>query len=206
MEENVADALKMAGSVLLFVMALSICIMSFGQAKNALDTILAMEDRETVYIDGDYYYKGTEKLTRTVGLETIIPSIYRAYEENYRIVFDGVELYRKNSEPDKSINYIDLIDETIGNDQARKRFIKGILYRDFSDYEANSQTKFEEEFSIRLIGDKSLYSLLVNKDIEEKLGTFYLQDVSTEEEDGTGSSQTPESNKTTKRVITYIVK
>ena len=87
--ENAVDALKMAGAVLLFVLAISVAIVSFGQAREAADTILDYKDRETVYIDGNLYYKttGTE---RTVGLETIIPTIYRAYIENYKIVFEGL--------------------------------------------------------------------------------------------------------------------
>ena len=74
--ENAADALKMAGAVLIFVIALSISIVSFGQVRQASDVILNYRDRETVYIDGDYYYEatGTE---RTVGLETV-PKILSA--------------------------------------------------------------------------------------------------------------------------------
>ena len=86
--ENAAEALKMAAAVLIFLMALSVAIVSFGQVRKTSDEILNMQDRETVYIDGNFYYKtiGTE---RTVGLETIIPTIYRVYYENYRIVFTG---------------------------------------------------------------------------------------------------------------------
>ena len=76
--ENAADALKMAGAVLLFVLALSVIIFSFGQARANSDIILNYKDRETTYIDGNYYYTttGTE---RQVSLETVIPAIYRAF-------------------------------------------------------------------------------------------------------------------------------
>ena len=72
--ENAADALKMAAAVLMFVLALSVSIVSFGQARQASDVILNYKDRETVYIDGNYYYEasGTE---RTVSVESIIPAI-----------------------------------------------------------------------------------------------------------------------------------
>ena len=86
--ENAAEAIKMAGSVLIFVMALSIIMYSFSQVRQTVDIISDYRDRETIYIDGDYYYKGSANTTeRTVGLESIIPTIYRAYLENYRIVF-----------------------------------------------------------------------------------------------------------------------
>ena len=41
MEENIADALKMAGSVLLFVMGLSIAILAFSQARESMDIVLS---------------------------------------------------------------------------------------------------------------------------------------------------------------------
>ena len=54
--ENAVDALKMAGAVLIFVMALSVSIVAFGQVRETADIILDYKDRETFYIDGDYYY------------------------------------------------------------------------------------------------------------------------------------------------------
>ena len=88
--ENAADALKMAGAVLIFVLALSIIIPFFTQVKQTTDIILDYRDRETTYINGDYYYKasGTE---RQVGFETVIPTIMRVYLENYRITFENLD-------------------------------------------------------------------------------------------------------------------
>ena len=54
--ENAAEALKMAGAVLLFLIAISVSIISFGNVREAADTILEYKDRETTYIDGEYYY------------------------------------------------------------------------------------------------------------------------------------------------------
>lgn len=89
--ENAADALKMAAAVLIFVLAISIAILSFGQVRQTADTVLNYKDRETEYIDGNYYYKasGTE---RSVSLETVIPTVFRAYLENYKIVFKGLNI------------------------------------------------------------------------------------------------------------------
>ena len=80
----------MLASVLLFVIAISVIILSFNQARITADTILDYRDRETYYINGDYYYKASNNLVRQVGLEAIIPSIIRAYTENYKIVFEGL--------------------------------------------------------------------------------------------------------------------
>ena len=46
--ENAADALKMAGAVLIFVLAISIIIFAFSQARETSDTILNYRDRETI--------------------------------------------------------------------------------------------------------------------------------------------------------------
>ena len=90
--ENAAEALKMAGGVLLFIIALSVSIISFGQVRQTADTIFSSKDRETEYIDGDYYYQVGDGSSseRTVGLETILPTISRVYSENYKIIFEGL--------------------------------------------------------------------------------------------------------------------
>jgi len=89
--ENATEALKMAGAVLIFVLAISIIILAFGQVRETSDIILSYKDRETEYINDEenrYYEINTS--VRTVSLETVIPSIFRAYLENYKIVFEGI--------------------------------------------------------------------------------------------------------------------
>lgn len=70
MEENIADALKMAGSVLLFVMGLSIAILAFSQARESMDIVLSYSDRESLSIEGDsrfYYLSNDNDTSRYVG-------------------------------------------------------------------------------------------------------------------------------------------
>ena len=88
--ENATDALKMAAAVLMFLLALSVTIISFGILRQTSDVVMNYKDRETAYIEGNLYYEttGTE---RSVGLETILPTIERAYNENYKIIFNGLE-------------------------------------------------------------------------------------------------------------------
>ena len=89
--ENAAEALKMAGAVLLFIIAISVSIASFSDVRQSVDTILEYKDRETEYVDGNYYYSQSSKDNeRTVGLETILPTISRVYVENYKIIFEGL--------------------------------------------------------------------------------------------------------------------
>ena len=204
--ENAAEALKMAGAVLIFVLALSIIILFFGQVRETSDTIIDYRDRETQYIDGNYYYKsvGTE---RQVGLETIIPSIIRAYLENYKIVFEGLNspIYVINSETDDEglveIEKYSLDLETndgtkyknvvLANDEDKAEFLCGILYHKFK---GDDEAKFNEKFNIE-VGPKSLYDHLKNAKVTEYLGVYYQKD----------EENVPDVNKVEKRIITYKV-
>lgn len=207
--ENASEALKMAGAVLLFVLALSVIIFFFGQARQASDTILNYRDRETTYIDGGYYYEtaGTE---RNVSIETIIPSIFRAYLENYKIVFEfndktGRELYSlKDEYGNYSIKKYCLDLETkqgteyknvvLANDQQKAEFLSVILFRDYSTFNTNQQ-KFEKKYNV-ILGSKSLYDQLKSaKRITEYLGVYYQND----------APNVPDIMKTEKRIITYKV-
>ena len=95
--EQATDALKMAFAVLVFVIALGVGINAFTEAKQTMDVLISNADRETEYENlGDSAYihfnDGTEAgkaTTRYVNAETIIPTIYRAYKENYKIIFAG---------------------------------------------------------------------------------------------------------------------
>lgn len=50
MEDNIADALKMAAAVLTFVVALTISISSFGRARKTVQSVAEMKDRENDFI------------------------------------------------------------------------------------------------------------------------------------------------------------
>lgn len=204
--ENASEALKMAGAVIIFVLAISIIILAFGQVRESVDTIIDYRDRETEYMDGSYYYIGTEKLSRNVNLETIIPSIFRAYLENYKIVFDGLEspIYKiknKNgveikkytldleTNTDKEYNNV-----TLANNEAKVEFLRGILYHDFGN---GSKAEFQVKFNVNLDGCEKIYSQLSEDGITitEHLGIYYQND----------NPNVPDVNKTEKRIITYKI-
>lgn len=207
--ENAADALKIAGSVLLFVMAISVAILSFGQVRQVSDVILDYRDRETVYIDGNYYYEasGTE---RSVGLETIIPTIYRAYFENYKIVFDEnllgdpiytitlnnttqIPKYTLDLETNEDSGNINIV---LANDEQKLEFLCGILYG--STYASDFETEFNRTSNVKIdIPEQGLYKRLSNRlqsnVITEYLGVYYQDD----------NEDVPEVMKQEKRIITY---
>lgn len=182
--ENVADALKMAGAVLLFVLALSIIILSFGQVRESADTIMDYRDRETSYINGDYYYESTDEQVRKVDQETIIPSVYRAYLEGYTIVFDGFNpLYNYNNEDKYILGKEDFL---ANSNSSKRRFIEKILYGK-SDFDMNG-ISFEE-------GNELTKQLENKKNINEYIGIYYEND----------DENVPDVNKRKKRIITYRV-
>lgn len=203
--ENAADALKMAGAVLIFVLAISIAILSFGKVRETADIILDYKDRETMYIDGNLYYEttGTE---RQVGLETVLPTILRAYDENYKVVFvdsngDPFTIYTKklNDNTEIKVNKIDSetnqysanINVVAGDENDKFEFLCGILYHRFK----TTEQAFMNKFGV-ILNDKSLYEELNNQNIviKEYLGVYYQDD-----------SDIPEVNKTEKRIITYEI-
>ncbi len=211
--ENAAEALKMAGAVLLFVLAISIIIASFGQLIQSADTIIDYKDRETFYIDAQYYYKG-DSTERTVNLETIVPSVFRAYLENYKIIFEGLgkPLYRISaSYEENGIMQTEEIEKrsldletnqntkyrnvALASDEQKREFLCGILYGDYST--SGEKEKFEEKFKISLSGCMPLYDQIKDKtNITENLGVYYQND----------SPNEPNVNKIKKRVITYRIK
>ena len=206
--ENATDALKMAAAVLIFVLAISITILSFGQVRQASDTILDYRDRVTTYIDGNYYYKtnGTE---RQVGLETVMPAVFRAYLENYKIVFEGLQepIYKiklnDGTFQDKFSLDLETNQNTIyknvvlANNDQKAEFLCGILYGKFRNN--SNKDIFEKRYNVELT-NTTLYKQLQNKlsqgyIIKEYLGVYYQDD----------NESTPDVNKTEKRIITYKI-
>lgn len=192
--ENAVDALKMAAAVVIFVLALSISINAFGEARRSAQIILEYRDREYDYT----YVEDSGTTQRVVGIETIIPAIYRAYKENYKIVFDTIKidtskgLYQKK---DKEGNYvpvfsIDLENEVLGSDAQKEEFITAILYGANND----TKNKFMTNLGISL-NTNGIYDTIKGKTFVEKLGVYYQEELQ--------QNNAPDANKTEKRVITY---
>ncbi len=86
--ENAIEALKMAFAFLSFVLALTVSIIAFNKVKATSDIVLYSKDETNYYEyvkDDDVSGKASEN--RIVGLETIIPTLYKYYKENYTVVF-----------------------------------------------------------------------------------------------------------------------
>ena len=101
----------MAFAVFVFIIALTVGITVFTQARQSSEVILTAQDdtRYYEYIPGSIFNEDTGEWestgdTRIVGLETVIPTLYKYYKENYTVVFleeDGTPstLYETQTEP-----------------------------------------------------------------------------------------------------------
>ncbi len=211
--ENAVEALKMAGSVLLFVIALSIAMLSFTQAREAIETVIKYSDREYSSIERNerfYYLANSNDTQRYVGIETIIPTIYRAFSESYKVVFkfpDSYYLY-KNKIEDREVYKIDSVEESGISDKLD--FLNGIVYGKYDPSKGNFGPNDR-----RQLHSQSLYDYLSDKlrtyKIKETLGTYYMEDRMDAEEnrlnirkDEEGNpSEISDVNKRELRVITY---
>ena len=167
--ENATDALHMAAAVLVFVLALTISINAFTEARITATTILDRQDREYEYT----YVEDNGTTERIVGLESIVPSIYKAYKENYKIVFrdshdsDGAPIllgndgiYRKKDDSGDFVGIyaIDLQNEVLGNDTQKEQFIMAILYGNrYENFDTIQQT-FIDNLGIYL-NNRGMYVL-----------------------------------------------
>ena len=86
--ENATDALIMAGSVLLLIIALTVTISSLSNLRTQAQDILMERDRLEIAQDSKgyiNYIKNDDKDIRIVGIESIISSIRRMWKEDYTI-------------------------------------------------------------------------------------------------------------------------
>lgn len=213
--ENAVDALHIAASVLIFVLALTISINAFGQARQTADMLVSYNDREYsyTYVEENTDGAGNVLTERLVGLDSIIPSIYKAYRENYKIVFrdsetsetaenllEGDGLYRKrNNETGdyEPVYKIDLENESLAGDEQKLDFLSVILYGNKADNFGDISSRLENlGISLNSVG---LYDKINDRKLKEDIGIYY------QEETGGVGEDVPEANKTEKRVITYTM-
>lgn len=221
--ENAADALKMAAEVLLFILALGITISSFSQARETSEIVLGYTDRDYV----TQYVEDLETTERVVGIETIIPTIYRAYKENYKIYFydvDGnpLELYKiKNAQTGAitSINAIDLTQDVLGDDWQKDNFIMALLYgtnANLKDQYGNTisfdefEASLNSGYSVYHLNPNGIYDIIIKSNqFEEYFGVYYPSQAREGAGEGAEGEETNMNAQTTSeekmRVISYYI-
>lgn len=207
--ENASEALFMAFAVLVFVVALSIGISSFSLARQTTQAIVDRTDRDFdyKYISSTLNSEGKAMEIRTVGVETIVPALYRAYKENYIVRFykeengttNPLNIYkRKVNGKMVETNEINLEKESIANQEKATLFIDKILYGGLKNV-----TSFNNNFENLQVN--GFYDIIKKTKFKEELGVYYIEDVNNGETNS-NDDEISEVNKTEKRVITYITK
>lgn len=207
--ENASEALLMAFAVLIFVVALSLGISSFSLARQTTQSIVEMTDREFDYTYVDF---NSENTSRIVGIETVIPTLYRAYKENFIVRFyknneEEFPVYRKKvRNVFTETNEINLEKEAVANQEKATLFVDCLLYGNLKD-----------NFNIcENLSSTNFYDTIKEMKFKEELGIYYIEDLEDEEQGNSNSggeisdsnitdAEVSDVNKTEKRVITYTV-
>lgn len=207
--ENASEALFMAFAVLVFVVALSIGISSFSLARQTTQAIVDRTDRDFdyKYISSTLNSEGKAMEIRTVGVETIVPALYRAYKENYIVRFykeengttNPLNIYKRKVNGEMvETNEINLEKESIANQEKATLFIDKVLYGGLKNV-----TSFNNNFENLQVN--GFYDIIKKTKFKEELGVYYIEDVNNGEPNS-NDDEISEVNKTEKRVITYITK
>ena len=191
--ENASDALIMAGQVLIFIIALTVCISSFTTLRAGIDSTISQTETIKFAKDSEGYINFIQSrdsgATRIVGAETVVSSMYRAIKEDFTMylkltdtTFSNVktkigEIITETNEKGIEIEAYKIIyDDT-------NKWIKITIAND-ANYRANALLK------------KGLYDKIKGKNFEEYIGEY---------QENFGDAVSSE-NKKTNRIITYIEK
>lgn len=89
--DDAVQAITMAFALMVFVMAMTISMMLIKQATSTSETLLKYSDLTSFY-DNIKIEEGDEGLERIVGLDTVIPTLYRYYKENFCVkIYDATD-------------------------------------------------------------------------------------------------------------------
>lgn len=186
--ENAVEALKMAFAVMAFMLALSVSIISFNKVKEVSDIVLYSKDETNYY---EYYQdydgeKGKGAENRVVGLETIIPTLYKYYKENYTVVFREASYNDGNFSNIKPLS----IYTTKSNDKTSNGTkLWGSNKKDENGNTYNTYEKLmNDKYGTNIEGYK--YSTLNNKEIF----SFDLEEETLRHEPWTGSYEKAREN------------
>lgn len=144
--ENAAEALKMAGFTLIFLIALAVCMTTVMQSKRVSEKIVSTSDRTNYYTELKTNEENfDDNNNRIVSKYDIIPTLYRYRIERYIILFknqDGSPLSVYGGNPDektkldenKTISYLNyelesaaLSEDWTGSTQSTKEHVDKVV-------------------------------------------------------------------------------
>lgn len=185
--ENVADALRMAFGVLVFVIALSITVSLLSQANATTNQIFYNVDK-TTYLEQAVEPK-EDANHRIVGMETIIPTIYRYSVENV-----GVTIVRKVSGKYQLVARYDLDTDKVAAHITNTKMFEKPEYKKINTYMQSAMSYYRHidylintlkvdnepifkpgptKFGIFAENDELLEEYNTNKDLQDRINALY---------------------------------
>lgn len=189
MADNLSDAIILAGAILIFIVALTVSMSSFTTMTEQIDTIIQHDYKLDLVTDenGNFInYHTSDSDVREVGVETVVSSMYRVPKENYVVYIAGFNVSEITDLKNKGIVFVNLNDEQFYNDDS-------IAYKDVIKISISGANSNIGKILNSTEGD--LYNVLKNKKFKEYLGVYQLKT----------DDSVEEINKTTYRVITYVI-
>ena len=198
--ENASDAFVMAGQMLIFIIALTVCISSFTTVRTEVNRIVGENEEIRMAKDGDNYINFMESKnsssTRVVESDTLVTSMYRAIKENYVIYIKFKDSNTINSV--RNNRYIQTTTAKVTKTTAKGNtiinagdtLIKITIGSDTNQEVDMILKKYDRETN----SGGNLFEIVKTKKFNEYLGEY-------QKETGDGVSS---ENKETFRIITYI--
>ena len=189
--ENASEALIMAGQVLLFIIALTICISSFTNLRAEADVLIGKDETVEMAKDGDQYINYMQSKEndsiRTVDASAVVSSMYRILKGDYTIYLKLKNESDYNSLDSKFINITQANHTITTNDgtpliDEGEQIIKIKIGRDTNEKISS------------VLNEGKLYDYIKDKKFSEYLGEY---------KESTGGAVSS-AEKQTKRIITYI--
>ena len=190
--ENASDALIMATNVLLFVIALTVCISSFSMLRQGVDNIIGETEVVKLANDSDTYINYIDSRNnssiRKVGAETVVASMVRSIKENYVV-------YIKLRDYDRLFQGDNAVDKIIATKDIKIKPLKGtnektIITKGDSLIKVTIGNNSNQEINDKL--KNKLYDFLKDKQYYEYLGEYV------------NNTEVNIEEKIVYRVITYV--
>ena len=195
--ENASDAIIMAGSVFLLLIALTLGITTFSRVKTQIDDIVTSRQKVEYAIDTNSeennsllnFIKSKNEYTRTVQIETIVTTLRRIRKENFDVYIWFEDLDNGSDFPEEIRKVLkndeNFADIQVSRDEIYLRFsLSGTANRYVED-------KNSDNFDKVL---KMLYNKVGNKKFKEYYGIY-------KEKTDEGVSDVEKSDN---KIITYI--
>ena len=139
--ENVTDALKMASAALLFVIAFTVTMVMFSQARQSTDSVVG-------HLNAKDYLPKIESLddniTREVGIETVIPTLYRYAQSDENIQIRIVDSTKRTKTANNS-GEVQIFDTNIESQMKNKSYGTSATSSDTSAYIDELYKRYDNE-------------------------------------------------------------